>query len=944
MTSIGFIRNSVEHMKDPGKSFATRWNVELIDEYYAQWQRAPDTIGADWQAFFEGFELGRNGGSEIPEIHPGAGLDVGRPQSGPARAAVPQGSVDPASQARFLGAIYAYRSIGHTQARFNPIKKDNPNPRLSLERLGFTESDLDRVFDTGNYLGGTSTTLRQLLKELSTTYCGSIGAEYLHIQETKKRRWLQAKMEPILNLPEFTAEKKINILRNILEGELFETFLHTRYVGQKRFGLEGGETLIPSLRSLIEIAPSAGIKEIVIGMAHRGRLNVLANIFGKSYKYLFQEFSANYIPDLIHGDGDVKYHLGYTSEFTTGSGAQVSLHLAANPSHLEAVNPVVEGRARAKQRILGDSERKQVLPLLIHGDAALAGQGLVCEVLNLSKLAGYTTGGTIHIVINNQIGFTTDPTEARSSLYCTDVAKMIEAPIFHVNGDDPIAMVWITELALDYRQEFGEDVVIDMYCYRRHGHNEIDEPSFTQPKLYKQISKHPLISETYSRRLSAEGVLTDAELAKLKKRYLDRLDDAFASAQEDEEEKNRESAAIFEEAITHDQPPYSFRTVKTSVRKEVLDRVAGQLTALPESFKPNAKIKRQLATKANAYENDTGIDWAFAESLAWGSLMLDGIPVRLSGQDCARGTFSQRHAILYDIDTREHYVPLMALEGRKAIFCVHNSLLSEAAVLGFDYGYSLDYPQMLCMWEAQFGDFANGAQVIIDQFVASSESKWMLVSGIVMLLPHGYEGQGPEHSSARIERYLQLCAEENIQVCNLTTPAQYFHVLRRQVKRDFRKPLIIAAPKSLLRNKEAVSPKVEFLSGQFREIIADSDFPANAERVVLCSGKIYYELVAYRAENKIRNTTIVRVEQFYPFHHKLLNSVLAEHPKAHTYVWCQEEPNNMGAWSFLRPQLEEVTGGKWQYAGRDAGASTAVGSLAIHKIEQSALIKAAFEL
>ncbi len=926
-------------MKNP--SFATRWNADLIDENYNRWLKEPDALDSNWRAFFEGFELARDGHG-IPKVSLTETAN-GRELATGVQTLTPQAGTDPKKQARFTGAIYAFRSIGHTQGRFNPIKNIEPNVRLSLERLGFSPEDLDSVFDTGNYLGGVSMPLRQLLENLEATYCHHIAVEYLHIQETHKRRWLQSRIEPTLNKPRFSPEKKLRILEKLLYGEIFEQYLHTRYVGQKRFGLEGGETLIPSLDALLEYAPELGIDEIVMGMAHRGRLNVLANIFGKSYEFLFNEFSANYVPDTIHGDGDVKYHLGYTAEITTSSGKQITMYLAANPSHLEAVNPVVEGRARARQRILGDVERKKILPVLIHGDAAFAGQGLVCEVLNLSKLKGYTTGGTIHFIINNQIGFTTDPTEARSSRYCTDVAKMIEAPIFHVNGDDPQAMVMITELALSYRQEFGDDVVIDMYCYRRHGHNEADEPAFTQPKLYKQISEHPLTSETYMKQLREEGDLTEEEVESVRVRFQKTLDSAFHRHKVKYDERQKESD-LFSGADTVYQPPYSFRPVKTSVKPKVLEHVAKTLTQLPADVKANPKIKRQLDNKWKAFTDDTGIDWAFAESLAWGTLMLDGTPVRLSGQDCARGTFSQRHAVIYDTDTREPYIPLMNMDGRRAILCVHNSLLSEAAVLGFDYGYSLDYPQMLCMWEAQFGDFANGAQVIIDQFLSSSESKWMHVSSLVLLLPHGYEGQGPEHSSARPGRFLQACAEDNMQVCNMTTPVQLFHVLRRQTKRDFKKPLIVMAPKSLLRHKQAVSRREEFTSGSFQEIIDDGDAVEKAKRVILCSGKIYYELNDYKIDKKIKDSAILRVEQLYPLNTKRLEELFEKYQSYEKLVWCQEESQNMGAWPYIAPLLEEIAGRKPLYAGRDSSASPAVGSLVLHKAEQSALVEAAFTL
>jgi len=917
-----FSKNRTHKMKN--SNFANRWNADLIDELYRQWKESPQELDPTWRAFFEGFELA-GGGSGARAAHSGS-------------------SDEAIKQARFTGAIYAYRSIGHTQANINPLFREIPhNPRLELARLGFSEDDLDKRYWTGNYRDGVTMSVRELIDELRTTYCGSIGVEYLHIQETPRRRWLQARMESTLNRPSFTPEKKQRILSRIVKAETFEQFLHTHYVGQKRFGLEGGETLIAALDALVEACPAEGVADIVMGMAHRGRLNVLANVLGKSYAYIFHEFSENYIPDTRHGDGDVKYHLGFDAEVVTQSGKPVMLHLAANPSHLEAVNPVVQGRARARQRILNDTEhRKRVMPILIHGDAAFAGQGVVAETLNFSQLPGYQTGGTLHFIINNQIGFTTDPAESRSSMYCTDVAKMIEAPIFHVNGDDPEAVVWVTEMALAYRQQFGSDVVIDMYCYRRHGHNESDEPAFTQPTLYRKIKDHPTTATLYANRLVEEKTLTRDAVDAMRKTFVDTLTGAY------EDLKRREAAGEkfqkpFNGAVTTYQPAYAFKDIATAVDPDRLSHVARALTSFPEGFNINPKIKRQLATKLAAFEKDEGIDWAFAESLAWGTLMLDGYHVRISGQDSVRGTFSQRHAMFFDTETREKYIPLMEMQDRQGILCVHNSSLSEAAVLGFDYGYSLDYPNMLCIWEAQFGDFVNGAQTIIDQFITSSESKWQRVSGLVMLLPHGYEGQGPEHSSARLERFLQACAEDNIQVANLTTPAQYFHILRRQMMRDFRKPLVIMAPKSLLRHKDAVSKVRDFTEAGFRSILADQrEFKKSPERVILCSGKVYYELLEHRESKGIDNAAIVRVEQFYPFNRELLKKILAGHKSYSKLVWCQEEPENMGGWSFMRPILEEIAERKPLYAGRDAAASPAVGSLALHRAEQAALVEQAF--
>ncbi len=915
-------------------SFATRWNADLIDEKYAQWRDHPESLDPVWKAFFEGFELAS--GEET----------VSGTAAAPASASGASES-RLVKQARFTGAIYAYRSIGHTQARINPLQKEYPqNPRLSLERLGFTEADLDEKYFTGNYLDGQWMSVRDLIHQLQGIYCGPVGIEYLHIQETPERRWLQAKIEPFDGLHKFDRERKRRILDRLIKAEEFERFLHKNYVGQKRFGLEGAETLIAAIDTLIEDGPGTGLQEIVMGMAHRGRLNVLANVFRKSYDYIFNEFSENYIPDTLHGDGDVKYHLGFEAMVQNTHGESMRLFLAANPSHLEAVNPVVEGRARARQRLLNDMEkRKKVLPVLIHGDAAFAGQGIVAEVLNFSQLPGYLTGGTIHFVINNQIGFTTDPSEARSSLYCTDVAKMIEAPIFHVNGDDPEAVVHVMELALEYRQRFGKDIIIDMYCYRRHGHNESDEPAFTQPTLYQAIKDHPTVCEIYSRKLLDSQVLNQEEVQSIRDLRQGDLQHFYEKQKEREANESQPKREVAEEAARMYQPSYAFEDIETAVNADRLGSVAKALTRFPEDFNLNPKIRRQLQTKLENFKDDKGIDWAFAESLAWGTLMQEGYHVRLSGQDCVRGTFSQRHAIFFDTKTREKYVPLMEMEDRKGILCVHNSLLSEAAVLGFDYGYSIDFPNMLCMWEAQFGDFVNGAQVIIDQFIASSESKWSRHSGLVMLLPHGYEGQGPEHSSARLERFLQLCAEDNIQVANLTTPAQFFHILRRQLHRSFRKPLIIMSPKSLLRHKEAVSSISEFSEACFQSILPDPDPELkNPSRAVLCSGKVYYDLLDYRRENGVSDTAIIRVEQYYPFNKDLLAGILKPLGKLKTLVWCQEEPENMGAWRFLKPYLEEVTGKDILYSGRDAAASPAVGSLAAHKIEQQQLVEDAFTL
>ena len=800
-----------------------------------------------------------------------------------------------------------------------------------MARLGFDPADLKEVHFTGNYLGGVRMQIGEVFDRLKKTYCGNVGVEYLHLQATEKRRWIQSKIEPNNNQPNFSHDEKLRILRKIIQAEEFENFLHTRYVGQKRFSLEGGESLITALDSIFQKCPDEGVEEIVMGMAHRGRLNVLANVMGKSHEFIFREFSENFVPDGAHGSGDVKYHLGYESARTTSSGQQVVIHLSPNPSHLEAVNGVVEGKARARQRLRGDTERRRVLPILIHGDAAMAGQGVVAEVFNFSKLPGYRTGGTVHVVVNNQIGFTTDPTDARSSLYCTDVAKIIEAPIFHVNGNDPLAVAMVAELALAYRQKFQEDVVIDINCYRKHGHNEADDPAFTQPILYKRIKQMSPISSILADQLVKDGDLDQKESDQIHKRLRRQLDATL------EKVKTIKKSSTFEGSVAIRQIPYDFAPVETAVNNKELQKVAGALTHFPDGFNLNPKIKRQIETKAKNFK--AGVEsWAMAEQLAFGSLLLEGTAVRLSGQDSERGTFSHRHAAWYDSKDRTRYVPLLEMEDRKGKFCVYNSLLSEAAVLAFDYGYSLDYPSMLSIWEAQFGDFANGAQVIIDQFIMSGEDKWGAVSDLVLLLPHGFEGQGPEHSSARLERFLQGCAEDNVTVANISTPAQYFHALRRQKIKEYAKPLIVMAPKSLLRHKLCVSDLKEFTHGKFEEFIPDPTPPKSPHTLVLCSGKVYYDLLEAREAIRSPKASIMRVEQFYPFHADKFRDLLKPYAKVKRLVWCQEEPQNMGAWSFLSPIIEEVIGRRPDFVGRKATASPATGSLTLHKREQAELI------
>jgi 2-oxoglutarate dehydrogenase E1 component len=910
-------------------SIAARANLDLIEENYRRWQRDPESVDSGWAAFFEGFELG-----EIPD-HDGA---VTRTVEGP----------ETSLQSRVDGLVYAYRTLGHTIARVNPLAEKRPENRLlTLRELGFSEKDLDLRVSSKFFHDNRQMTLRDMIATLERIYAGSIGSEFMHIQNPRIRNWVLHRLESRPAKPDTSRSVQLALLRVLLEAESFETFLHAHYVGQKRFSLQGAESLMVILEEILQKCPGAGISEICMGMAHRGRLNVLANFLKKSLNVIFTEFSENYIPNLVAGDGDVKYHLGYRTVRKLPSGTEIEIRLSANPSHLEAVDPVVEGTARARQRIRKDTEhRRRVLPLLIHGDAAFAGQGIVAETLNMSQLPGYSTGGTVHVIVNNQIGFTTLPEEGRSSMYATDVAKMIEAPIFHVNGDDPLAVKFVTDMALDFRQEFGRDVVIDMYCYRRYGHQEVDEPSFTQPDLYARIDKHPPVAELYKAQLLAAGILSEDDAASLETEFQLRLDLPLENVKAREKEEIDEQAR-FKESTAVFQPQYSSESGPTAISEEILKTIVDGLTHLPDGFNVQPKIKRiVLDHQWKIFEAGGPYEWHYAEALAFGSLLLEGIPIRLSGQDSARGTFSSRHAVLYDAKTGEPYVPLMHLAEKQARICIYNSQLSEAAVLGFDYGYSLDYPKMLCLWEAQFGDFSNGAQVIIDQFIVSAESKWQRPSGIILLLPHGYEGQGPEHSSARLERFLQACAEDNIQVCNLTTSAQYFHALRRQMKRDFLKPLIIMTPKSLLRAEFASSRVEEFTSGRFEEILGapEAGSADEVKRIIFCSGKVYYDLLNYRTERKIADAAIIRIEQLYPLAGKKLREMRKPFPKNAKFVWCQEEPQNMGAWSFIEPRLRTLFCSEIAYAGRDASASPAVGALARHKREQAALVADAFSV
>ncbi len=910
-------------------SFANRFNADLLEENYQRWRVDPTSVDSTWSAFFEGFELGS------------VAL-----KNGAAAGSAPAPKSDASLQTRVDGLVYSYRTLGHTIAQLDPLAHERPeNPLLSLRELGFSEKDFDLTVGSKFFLGGKQMKLREMLASLQAIYSDRIGCEFMHIQNPRVRNWVREKIESRPTLPPPTADIQRKTLRTLMKVEAFESFLHTKYKGQKRFSMEGAESVMVILNAILHDCPVRGVEEIVLGMAHRGRLSVIAEFLKKPFKAMFAEFSENYMPNTAAGDGDVKYHLGYMTTRQI-DGREVMVRLSANPSHLEAVNPVVQGMARARQRIRKDTaERAKVLPLLLHGDAAYAGQGVVAEVLNMSQLPGYRTGGTVHVVVNNQIGFTTLPADARSTVYCTDVAKMIEAPIFHVNGDDPLACRFVAELAFEFRQSFKRDVVIDMYCYRRYGHNEADDPVSTQPTMYAEIDTHPKVSHILRKDMLAKGAIAQADVDALEAEMSTRHAKALESVQQAEREKAinsfTESTAVF-------QPKFNFAPVETKVAKANLQLIAEALVRLPEGFQVQSKLKSFLLDKrAKAWANGGPFDWSYGEALALGSLLVEGTPVRLSGQDCRRGTFSQRNSYLYDQKSRDRYCSLKHITPDQASLCIYNSLLSEFGVLGFDYGYSLNYPELLMMWEAQFFDFANGAQVIIDQFITSAESKWQRPSGIVLLLPHGYEGQGPEHSSARLERFLQLGAEENIQVCNLTTPAQYFHVLRRQMKRSFKKPLILMTPKSLLRLEAATSVLADFTNDCFHEILP-APFTGKAEqvkRVILCTGKVYYDLLKFRDDNQLATAAILRVEQLYPLHKDALKAAVAAFPNTAKLIWCQEESQNMGAWGFMAWQLREIFSGlAVRYAGRGESASPAVGSLGLHKLEQKALIEQAFSI
>jgi 2-oxoglutarate dehydrogenase E1 component len=847
-------------------------------------------------------------------------------------------------QAKVLQLINMYRVRGHLLADLDPLgTRAVYHPELDPSSFNLTVWDLDRHFVTGGFGALKTATLREVMNILHKTYCDKIGVEYMHIQNPAEKVWLQSKMEPYKNSPSFDNQVKKSILNKLIKSEMFENFIHTKFIGHKRFSLEGSETLIPVLDKILNDSAERGISEIVLGMSHRGRLNVLTNIIGKSYESIFTEFEDIKDKDSIQGSGDVKYHLGATGKYPTTSGKSVTISVASNPSHLEWVDPVVEGIVRAKQTNLGDSKAHQkVMSVLIHGDAAFAGQGVVAETLNLSQLSGYRTGGTVHIIVNNQIGFTTTPEDSRSTTYATDVAKMIQAPIFHVNGDDPEAALWVAQIAFEFRWIFKKDVVIDLFGYRRHGHNEGDEPGFTQPLLYDKIKSHPSVRKLYEDKLIKNGVLSESDVKELHDSFNKELSRAFDFIK-------RKGSSFTNEAplaVSKTDLLKIKKVSNTAISEEELKSIIHALSTLPKGFNGHPKLEKFLDKRHKLLDGTEEADWALAESIAFGSLLLDGTPVRLSGQDSVRGTFSQRHLAFTDVTNGKEYFPLNHISDKQARLEALDSSLSEAAVLGFEYGYSIADPLALVLWEAQFGDFANGAQIIIDNFIVASFEKWNLSNSVVMLLPHGYEGQGPEHSSARLERFLILCAEDNLQVCNITTPAQYFHVLRRQMKTTVKKPLVIMTPKSLLRLPDAKSSKDKFLKGNFEEILDDETITDKniISKLILTSGKVYYDLKKFREKQEIKNAALIRIEQFYPFEKEKLQSILASFPKAEKVIWLQEEPRNMGAWNFLSGRLREIISDKQDLIciSRPEGASPAVGSAKISNQQQINLVKEAF--
>jgi 2-oxoglutarate dehydrogenase E1 component len=923
-------------------------NAAFIEELYEKYLANPQSIAEEWRDYFDRMQ-DLPGASDKDVAHaPVVESFVQRAKRGEftSQRTIAAEPVTPERlQVAALLLVTAYRIAGARWATVDPLKRmPRPTiPELEPAYYDLKEADLDQVVNAGSFVGLERVSLRVLVQALRDTYCRNIGFEYMFISERAQRQWIQERIEPLRAAPRVTPAEQKRLLQKLTEAEHLERYLHTRYVGQKRFSLEGGESLIPSIDELIQRAGGAGVQEIVIGMAHRGRLNVLVNVLGKMPKDLFLEFEGKQASELP--SGDVKYHNGYSSDIST-AGGPVHLSLAFNPSHLEIVNPVVEGSVRARQRRRDDKTGDQVLPILVHGDAAFAGQGVVMETLNLSGTRGYGTGGTVHLIVNNQIGFTTsDPRDTRSTIYCTDVAKMVEAPIFHVNGDDPEAVLFTTRLALEFRQTFHKDVVIDIVCFRKLGHNEQDEPAVTQPLMYKKIAQHPGTRRLYADKLVTQGVVREDEPERMIKAYRDTLDAGQQTVSP--------VLSNFKSKFAVDWAPYLGAkwtdAADTHVPLDQLKRLSERITGLPEDFRLHPSVARVIEARKQMAAGKLPLDWGMAETLAYASLLSNGYDVRLSGQDSARGTFAHRHAVLHDQDRERwdqgSYVPLQNISKDQGNFVVIDSVLSEEAVLGFEYGFATAEPNALVIWEAQFGDFANGAQVVIDQFISSGETKWGRVCGITLFLPHGYEGQGPEHSSARLERFLQLCAEYNMQICVPTSAAQIFHLLRRQMLRPFRKPLVVFTPKSLLRKKEAASPIGELAHGSFQTVISDVEAPEPKEvkRIVACSGKVYYDLAAKRHESRRNDVAIIRVEQLYPFPHKQFEAEMKRYPNASEVVWCQEEPQNQGAWyqsgHYFRQNMREDQ--KLYYAGRPASAAPAGGYLARHNERQRTLVEEA---
>ncbi len=894
-------------------SYLSNIDLQQLEDLYRIYKTKPESIDFGWQKFFEGFDFSKT--------------DFQTPQSD-----------EYPSEFKVINLINAYRERGHYFTKTNPVRtRRKYTPTLDIENFGLQTEDLEKEYKAGNTLGIGTSKLKVIIEHLQTTYCRSIGIEYRYIQSIEINEWLRERMESSKNLPDYNSDKKIQILQKLSEAVLFEKFIHIKFPGQKRFSLEGAEASIPALDAIIEKGSQLGVKEFVIGMPHRGRLNVLANILHKSYKEIFSEFEGKAYDD-ESVMGDVKYHLGFTSQTLTKSGKNIKLSLSPNPSHLEAVNPVVEGivRARIDQKYEGNNNL--IVPILIHGDASVAAQGIVYEVLQMSELQGFKTGGTIHLVVNNQIGFTTNYLDARSSTYCTDIAKIIQSPIFHVNGDDVEEVVYAMEFAMEYRQKFHKDVFIDLLCYRKYGHNEGDEPRFTQPILYKIIEKHPNPRDIYIETLKQQGIIQESEAKIIEKDFNDVLEKDLNQSKSIDKAKitsfleDEWSAIVKAEDKDFESSPI------TAVEKDKFLKTAFKICDLPEEIPFFSKLHKLYNDRKLMLEGKGKLDWAMGELLAYATLLEDGILVRFSGQDSGRGTFSHRHAVLTIDDSDEKYIPLNHLSKQQAKFEIYDSLLSEYGVLGFEYGYALASPNSLTIWEAQFGDFFNGAQIIIDQFISSAEDKWKVMNGMVLYLPHGYEGQGPEHSSARLERFLSLCADNNLQIANCTTPANFFHLLRRQLHRNFRKPLIIFTPKSLLRHPECISPISEFVKGGFKELIDDENAnPKDVDRVIFCSGKIYYDLLDEKLKNNKHNIAIVRVEQIYPIPHSQWKSIQKKYSKAMYWLWVQEEPDNMGAWTFLHQHIHYIP--LILFAARSASGSPATGSSKVHKSGQLKIIE-----